>query len=775
MIAVTQTSEAAWLKAYGTPENDAYTSVQHLDQGGYAVSGKTGDANWYSVLDAQGNVLWSKSSGKISVNIDHDGGINLHELRNLSTSGGYDPVSISATGKVDLSNGAISAVSVKKNLSGNSGQLYNIDTSENIIAGNWQTAAGNRDLAFAKLDANNQPLWSHRYDLGAVDSGSVYPLAGGYLLALIDSVIDPVTFDYALVNVLSKLDSNGNIIAGSSKKITDGVNVYYPQQLADGSIILSSTSEKDFTLIKLDANLNFVWAKRYASSNSTDRVHAAFYSRSPAANSELELVNAYRDRVDGTGNIIDRHPLVIKINAGTGEIISKKEVKIRQFDPISFSTEITGKYVLNGSVSNTYSDTTSQKADDDGLFSLFSSGLQEEWVKTITGSAYDRVDSLEKGANSYFISGTTDSWGAGKTDFLLGKLDKSGTVANCSAIQSTTATITEADLVSADVASPLSDAADPKDNGSFAVTENLYALEVNPLDYTITPYDVCSAADPNPAGVISMASEFDFGAVALRQSASLEVTINNSGDAALKITAVSAPAKPFSKSKTGDNCTGSSIASGGSCKINYNFSPTAAGSFTANVTVSSDDPLNSSTSFTLKGSGGSTNNALTVQSLSTTNVGVGSKITISGKGFTSKKGKVLYGKKAATIVSWTDSSIVIKLPTSKAGANLLKVVTKNNGSVNSGQVQLRSPEVTGLNPGTGSKGALVTVNGQYFGISKPKVYLVSGRKRTAVSVKVLTADSSLQIKIPKLKAGDYRVEVSNSAGKSSSQINFTYQ
>jgi hypothetical protein len=318
---------------------------------------------------------------------------------------------------------------------------------------------------------------------------------------------------------------------------------------------------------------------------------------------------------------------------------------------------------------------------------------------------------------------------------------------------------------------------DPKDNGPFTVTvqETQYTLDVGVTDFPISAFNVCSAKDPTPTGTISLStSSLDFGNVALKQNASLDLTITNTGDAPLKINQLSPAPKPFSQ--VAENCKGKTIAAGGNCKVTYKFSPTAAKSFTNTITVSSNDPSHGSTVVTLKGTGGISTIPPVVQSLSATDLGVGSKLTITGHGFGSAKKKVNIGTKLATIVSWNDSSIVVKLPSLVAKEYAVTVVLKPNLKTAAGKITLHKPEVSSVDPGTAFKGSEVTINGNYFGIGvKPKVLIKSGRKSTAATVIAGYSDTSAKIKIPKLsKAGNYQIVVSNSAGTSNS-INFTYQ
>jgi uncharacterized repeat protein (TIGR01451 family) len=82
----------------------------------------------------------------------------------------------------------------------------------------------------------------------------------------------------------------------------------------------------------------------------------------------------------------------------------------------------------------------------------------------------------------------------------------------------------------------------------------------------------------------------------------MDVTLGNSGTAALNVTALTAAAPPFAR--VGGTCPGATpfaIATGTSCTLSYQFTPTATGPFSQNISVTADAP--GSGSFSLDGNG----------------------------------------------------------------------------------------------------------------------------------------------------------------------------
>ncbi len=771
-----QTANAAWLNAYGTAEQESATNITKLDAGGYAISGTSGTTNWYGLLDEQGKIVWNKSSGTAHVSVIKDGTVKISQTKFIASPS--DSVTIEATGKLDISTGSINEIVVKKNnkISSDGGELTAIANTESTFQGSWN-ADVNYDVAFAKFDTELR--WSHLYTVkGGSNYGSIYPWKTEYLLTLKNATRNEEDGTFIPVYLVTKLDKDGAVIPGSTQKIDSARQFSFisPNALEDGSIVLVSYSpdSKDISLIKLDNNLNYVWGKRFYSADGTYQ----FLNRTikEIGNNELEVLS-YSHHLDEKNALTEAHPLLIRINASTGEVLSKKETRISQFDPPALLRNAEGSYSLTGFISNT----ALQAEDSDGLFAQFNNSLQPEWVKTITGSAFDNIYSVNntsEGVN-YLLSGETASWGAGNKDALLGKLDTNGTIANCSAIQSATANIVEADNITVeDIPSPLSQAADPIDKGPFTVKaeQQEYSLDLNPVDYAITTTEICSAADIETVGKVGLStSVVDFGSVALAQTASQEVVVNNSGTGTLKITSITTPPKPFSVND--DGCTGKTLDAGGSCKISYQFAPTVAGNFSIPLAISSNDPANSSILLTLQGTGASSIGSQPDPSnsaLSSTDIGAGSRVTINGN-FSNKKGKVKIDNKSARIIKWTSSSIVIKLPAVKAGPHQVTVINKDKTRFDAGKLTVHVPEVSVLNPGIGSKGATVIVNGKYFGTGiKPKAYLLSSdNKRTAVKVLKGSSDTAIKIKIPKLQPDNYGVIIKNSAGESGNSVSFT--
>jgi len=489
---VSSSAHALWLNAYGTADDEVRaTQFLHMASGGYLVSGQTisndnAVVNWHGRLDEQGKVLWSKSSKNIELTFDPDGTTHIKAIQLV------DNVNILATGKLDDA-GNIVNVAVKNNQSvtSNNGKL-DLTSVPDIYAGTWKAPNGDVDAALVKLNASNHVEWSHHYNFSANDvTPSIYALKQGYLMVLSFYGFNAGTLQADWLNVFVKLDNNGNLIPGSSKQLSSNI-AFSPTILSDDSIAAVTFGfTGEFSVYKLDQNLNFVWGKRYFSVAGKDTF--INLSVTEGVDGQLEM-HPYRQRYDSDGQLTEEHALGLVVNANDGSILSKSEVQVRTFDPYPF-TEITpNKYSLTGATSALAKDLSQ---DQDGLYAIFNNTFQPEWTRLITGKQYDQIELFAKfGTGNYLIGGNTKSWGAGKSDMLFGKLDLKGDIANCSAIQAVNPVLVEPAISVANLASPMAKAI-VIDAGAVAVniTEATYSLALSVSDYPLTATNICAADD----------------------------------------------------------------------------------------------------------------------------------------------------------------------------------------------------------------------------------------------------------------------------------------
>lgn len=773
-------AQAAWLRTYGTADEESgFPFVQALDDGGFLIDGTTVTGgkvvHWYGRLNDQGKTVWAKSAGDTTVTPNADGTAHLSQTQ---TQGGL-PAAVKGTGKLDLATGTIASIKANKNLTvkNDNGILTFVDET-GLAFGTYRSTPTNVDAALAKLDADGRIEWSHRYDFSANDLGLLpQKLKSGYLLSMNQYDFDPATFELKSVAVLAKTDETGNLLPGKAKILDFGsgaaaAGFAIPWPLADDSAIVvlgSVESAKDIRLIKLDRDLNLVWGKRYYSQNPLEAlIGAGVFELSDGT---LQVLGASLLHYDSQNKLVERHPLYLTLNPANGAIKTRTEIKIRNFDPDAFAVKQTDEsLLLNGAVSDV-EDTQKQ----DGLFAAFDANLAPKFARVVAGPQSDHVDTLQTLKTAgYVMGGGTASFGAGNGDYFVGKLDRTGAVAGCSAIQDISASLVPAALIQED----LSNAPTPAtlvDNGSFtfSVQAQQYALTVNPVDFPLVVGDLCEAAETQTAGAIGVSPErLAFGAVAPGKSATLQTTVSNVGGGPLQIGTVSSPSAPFEK--TSDTCSKQTLAAGASCAVAFRFAPVAEGAAAATATVPSNDPNRASVALELSGVGASQSLPPKFQSLSSSDVAYGARVTASGENFSNAKGKVLVGGKSANVVAWTDSSIEIALPALKAGTYPVVIVTKSGVSLDASQIEVHVPSLAGLSQTAGTPGAKLSLQGQYFGVA-PKALFVSGKKSKSAKVLPPNTDERLDIQVPSLKPGTYRVVVVNGAGQSVEEIVFEAQ
>ncbi|WP_190278917.1 beta strand repeat-containing protein [Dokdonella koreensis] len=126
-----------------------------------------------------------------------------------------------------------------------------------------------------------------------------------------------------------------------------------------------------------------------------------------------------------------------------------------------------------------------------------------------------------------------------------------------------------------------------------------------------------------PAALTLAPTTLAFGTVPVgTTSAPLSVTLSNSGDVSLQVTAVTAASAPFAQSGGTCGAPPITIAGGASCTIGYTFAPAAAGPASQTLTVTADAPGGGS--ITLSGTGTQGSLTVTPGSLDFGSVAVGS-------------------------------------------------------------------------------------------------------------------------------------------------------
>jgi uncharacterized delta-60 repeat protein len=359
-------------KFFGGSNDDEAYSIQQTSDGGYIVAGYTnsfgaGYSDFYIIkLDASGNKVWKKTYGGSS----DDWARSIQQ----TSDGGY------------------------------------------IVAGETSSfGAGYSDFYIIKLDANGNKVWQKTY------GGSSYDVAysiqqtsdGGYIVAGETYSFGVGGSDFYII----KLDAYGNKIWEKTYGGSSDDYAYSIQQTSDGGYIVAGDTSSfgagyyDFYIIKLDAYGNKIWEKTYGGS-SDDWASSIQQTRDGGyivAGGTSSFGAGYYDfyiiKLDASGNKVWE-----KTYGGSSEDYAR-----------SIQQTSDGGYIVAG-------DTESFGA---GYYDFYIIKLDaygnKIWEKTYGGSDRDYAYSIQQTSDGgYIVAGGTYSFGAGKYDFYIIKLDANG-------------------------------------------------------------------------------------------------------------------------------------------------------------------------------------------------------------------------------------------------------------------------------------------------------------------------------------------------------------
>jgi len=155
-----------------------------------------------------------------------------------------------------------------------------------------------------------------------------------------------------------------------------------------------------------------------------------------------------------------------------------------------------------------------------------------------------------------------------------------------------------------------------------------------------------------------------------------------------------------------------------------------------------------------------------ISSLAPSAGAVGASVTISGTAFGIATGTVSFNGTAATVSSWSDTSIVVQVPT---GATTGSVVVTANGVASNGVTftVVPPPVVSSVAPLTGAAGTAVAISGSNFGTTTGTVTF-NGTSASVTS----WSSTSISANVPALATSGSLV-VTTSLGIASNSTSFT--
>ena len=321
-----------WTKVYGSNSTDDIYSIELTSDGyilnGYTSAGEFGDLKGISVkLDNYGNKEWVKTFGKESASANIFDILKSKDTFSdgeITSDGGYiiagDSTSYSATNDYE-------SLIIKFNSEGNEEWAktyingYNKNSamsikevSDGYIITGWTNnsgAASNRIFVF-KIDSNGNVTWARSFGVinlidRQTDSGWVIEVSNGYIIS--GRTYDGTSF----VPVFLKIDKNGNKVWAKTITLSSGYDALRGIiETSDGEYIvigfMSSGTNKEFVVFKMDGNGNKIWAKNYGGAetdiglsiveNSLGEFVVVGYTRSFGA----VLNDGFIMKIDSVGN-----------------------------------------------------------------------------------------------------------------------------------------------------------------------------------------------------------------------------------------------------------------------------------------------------------------------------------------------------------------------------------------------------------------------------------------------------------------------------------------
>lgn len=395
-----QAVQETWTRTYGEFESDIPRAMQQTADGGYLLAGTTGSFGagswdfWVLKTDTFGNVEWEKAFGEANLEVLHfaqqtsDGGYFIGGyttiqtdpfdldfwLLKLDTTGevewqkryGGDGSEIAWSGQQTLDGGYIVAGSsssfgglwvIKLDPDGNIEweKTYSgfIDEIRQTIDGGYIIAGateleGNREFLLIKLDSDGDVEWNKTHGTDDFDEATSIQQTSdtGYIVAGTTSVTS-IERDFLLI----KLDADGDVEWESSYGTESEETASDVQQTSDqGYIVIGRSSfSDDMLLLKLDSNGNLVWKKSYGGpereggfsvrETSDGGFVAAGVTLSFGAGSNDFLVL----KLDSDGNIGDcaseiEHPIDILV-ADPDVVVGTTDVPVQDTDANVTDTE----------------------------------------------------------------------------------------------------------------------------------------------------------------------------------------------------------------------------------------------------------------------------------------------------------------------------------------------------------------------------------------------------------------------------------------------------
>ena len=398
--------EAEWQKAFGGWNDDEAYSIQQTKDGGYIVTGSTGDFGsgkrdvYILKLNSKGEIQWQKTFGgehndaANSIQQTTDGGYIVAGLTYSFGSGGADVyiLKLNSKGEVEWQKtfggeGIAGADSIQQTKDGG----Y-------IVAG-WTSSPdfGGDDVYILKLDSKG---W---VDTTPPDVNIISPSDGAVLGGTIEINLE-ATDDVELEKVTLYIDGN------KIKEYTSGPYTYTwdSSKASEGAHTITveavdktgNVGRKSVTVI-MDKIKDISWQKTFGGKDNDG-----------ASSIQQTTDGGYIIAGDKGGDVY-----ILKLNS-KGEIEWQKTFGAKDYDEAnSIQQTADGGYIVAG-----------DKGGDVYILKLNSKG-EVEWQKTFGGEGIAGAFSIQQTKDGgYIVAGWTWSFGSEEADVYILKLNSKGEI-----------------------------------------------------------------------------------------------------------------------------------------------------------------------------------------------------------------------------------------------------------------------------------------------------------------------------------------------------------
>ncbi len=419
-----------WARTYGGTELQLARAIAVTSDGGFVVAGYTSSFGarwedfWVLKLDAQGNVEWEKTYG--AQNTEEAFAIQQ------TVDGGY------------------------------------------IVAGYSESFSpqGNPSVWILKLDAQGNVVWQKTYYASQSVGGAERAYAiqqtsdGGYIVAGHTNAVGRGSDMWIL-----KLDAGGNVEWEKAYGGPGAEAAYSVQQTSDGGYIVAGTTDsfgagrEDVWVLKLDAQGNVVWQKTYGGPDFDK-------AQSIQQTSDGGYIVAGGTYSFGAGG---EDFWVLKLDTSGNVEWQKTYGGPNSENANAIQQTADGGYIVAGetvSFGNGPADFWVLKLDAAG---------NVEWQRTYGGTLYDSAYSIRQTPDGgYIVAGRARSFGVGRQDLWILKLDAQGNVWACDPqglSAPSNATVSETAVIPLDTNASVSSANPTVQNTNALVTDSATQIQ----------------------------------------------------------------------------------------------------------------------------------------------------------------------------------------------------------------------------------------------------------------------------------------------------------